>query len=249
MRTHLHHASPGTARPRRGARSLTGLLAMSGAAVLSVSVLTGCQLLDDLDKDDTATSPSARPSESAPATRAPSTRPTGTSAPTPSAPSTARPATTFKDKRLVLGPTAGGFVMLTGDGRPTDVPVDPGEIRDGVNKVVVAAYSSTAAGARTVLFVGVDGQSGVDGKRLEHLTRGMIDHVNGSGGSVPAGTMTPYPAGVQGGTLECMPADEAQPAAICGWADRYTTAVAWFSNLSADSAAVKFREMRADLEK
>jgi len=222
---------------------------MSGAAVLSVSVLTGCQLLDDPDKDDTATSPSARPSDSAPATRTPSARPTGKSSPTPSKPSTARPVTTFKDKRLVPGPTAGGFVRLTGSGQPSDVPVDPGEVRDGVDNVVVAAYSSSATGARTVLFVGVDGQSQVDGKRLEHMTRGMIDHVNGSGGSVPAGTMKPYPAGVQGGTLECMPAAEAHPAAICGWADKYTTAVAYFANLSADSAAVKFREMRADLEK
>lgn len=234
---------------------------MSGAAVLSVSMLTGCQLIDDLDKDDAAASPSAHPSDSGPATTTtaptstsrptsrPSVRPSGKASPTPSAPSTAWPRTTFKDKRLVLAPTAGGFVELTGDGRPTDVPVDPGEMRAGVDRVVVAAYGSSATGARTVLLVGVDGQSEIDGKRLEHMTRGMVDYVNGSGGSVPAGGMKPYPAGVHGGTLECMPGSDAQPAAICGWADKYTTAVAYFDNLSADSAAVKFREMRADLEK
>ncbi|MET7300085.1 hypothetical protein, partial [Embleya sp. NPDC005575] len=160
-----------------------------------------------------------------------------------------RPSASTGPRRLQPSARAGDLARLLDLG-PTDVPVDPGEVRYPANNVLVAAYGATGSGPRSVLFVGVDGMTGTDGKRLEHMVRGMVDYVNGNGGSVPDGvTMKGYDAGPLGGTLECMPASVAQPAAICGWADRYSTAVAYFEQLSADRAAAKFKAMRADLER
>ncbi|WP_406296228.1 hypothetical protein OG948_12485 [Embleya sp. NBC_00888] len=233
---------------------LTTITAVT-VSVLGASVLTGCQAKDDkADKSGPAVATPDRPADAgATATSAvtrPAELPSGKAQPT--APSTSvpsgRPSTPAGVRGLQPAARAGGLARLT-DG-PTDVPVDPGEVRDRVNNVVVAAYGATGAGPRAVLFVGVDGMTGVEGKRLEHMLRGMVEYVNGSGGSVPDGvTMKSYDAGPLGGTLECMPGSAAGPAAICGWADRYTTAVAYFDQASADQAAAKFKAMRADLEK
>ncbi|WP_406286731.1 hypothetical protein [Embleya sp. NBC_00896] len=230
----------------------SALLAAITVSVLGLSALTGCQF-DDEKADPGAGSVRTAASEGSPAankpTSAASPRPSVTSVPATAKP-TGRPSTTVADKRLVSTTRAAGLARLTGAGAPTDVPVDPGEVTPGVNDVLVASFGASAAGPRTVLFVGVDGLTGIDGKRLEHMTRGMVEYVNGGGGSVPESvTMKGYDPGPQGGTLECMPGDDARPAAICGWADRYTTAVAFFENLSADQAAVRFKAMRADLEK
>ncbi|MGW1994087.1 hypothetical protein [Embleya sp. NPDC001921] len=233
---------------------LTTIAAVT-VSVLGASVLTGCQADDDKAVTSgpavATTDQPAKAGTTAAVTR-PAELPADKAKPTASAPATSapsgRPSNSTGVRRLQAADRAGGLARLT-DG-PTDVPVDPGEVRDRVNNVVVAAYGSTGTGPRAVLFVGVDGMTGVDGKRLEHMLRGMVEYVNGSGGSVPDGvTMKSYDAGPLGGTLECMPGSAAGPAAICGWADRYTTAVAYFEQSSADQAAAKFKAMRADLEK
>ncbi|MFI1380992.1 hypothetical protein [Embleya sp. NPDC020886] len=216
-----------------------------------MSVLTGCQAKDG-DKDDRSGPPVATTAGPVDPAVSPASVPSakgepGTAKPSTSAPS-ARP-TSAGPRKLQPSARAGGLAKLLAGG-PTDVPVDPGEVRHPTNNVLVAAFGASSAGPRSVLFVGVDGLTGIDGKRLEHMVRGMVEYVNGSGGGVPDGaTMKDYDPGQLGGTLECMPASVAQPAAICGWADRYTTAVAYFEQSSADQAAAKFKAMRADLEK
>ncbi|MFI6580364.1 hypothetical protein [Embleya sp. NPDC050493] len=227
--------------------------------MLGTAVLTGCQAKDGKDdKADrsgpavAATTQPVDPGTTASVTR-PAEVPTGKAKPTASAPSTSvpseRPPAAASPHKLRPAARAGDLARLL-DGGPTDVPVDPGEVRSPANNVLVAAYGATGAGPRSVLFVGVDGMTGIDGKRMEHMVRGMVEYVNGSGGSVPDGvTMKGYDPGPLGGTLECMPASVAQPAAICGWADQDTTAVAYFEQLSADRAAAKFKAMRADLER
>ncbi|OPC82937.1 hypothetical protein B4N89_20140 [Embleya scabrispora] len=230
------------------------LLTAATFSLLGATVLTGCGAKDDKDdKSGPAQAATTAPPEKVLSTATvtkPPTLPPGknvSTAPSTSAPS-GRPAGSDGVPRLRPSAQAGGLVRLP-DG-PSDVPVDPGEVRSPANNVLVAAYGAAGSGPRSVLFVGVDGMTGIDGKRLEHMVRGMVDHVNATEGGVPAGlSMKGYDPGPLGGTLECVPAQDARPAAICGWADRYTTAVAYFDRLSADQAAVKFKAMRADLEK
>lgn len=224
------------------------------ATAIAALTLTACEMPgEDKKADATPAAQTPAPAES-PADPANSPAADPTPAGEPTAPSTKRPpapsATAKSGARvLVEAPTAGGYQRLTGAGAPSDVPVDPGDVT-AANKVVVLAYGKTATGPREVLFVGVDGLTSLDGKRMEHLIRGMIDHVNADGGSVPEGAaMKPYSSGLLGGTLECMPAQDAHPAAICAWADKNTAAVAYFDKLSADAAAKKLLEMRTDLEK
>ncbi|NUS54104.1 MAG: hypothetical protein HOV66_04470 [Streptomycetaceae bacterium] len=234
----------------------TALLAAAVAGALS---LTACELpgkSDDKKSDKaspTATveaSPSAAASDAASA--APS--PAGPSAAATDKAATKAPTSTAKSgqggaKVLVSAARTGGYERLTGQGAPSDVPIDPGDMGPGMNMLVVA-YGKSPTGQREVLIEGVDGLTAMDGKRMEHMIRGMIDHVNADGGSVPEGvSMLDYPAGPLGGTLQCMAAQDAYPAAICAWADKNTTVVAYFDKLSADDAAKKLVTMRADLEK
>ncbi|WP_436787021.1 hypothetical protein [Yinghuangia sp. YIM S10712] len=231
------------------------------AAVLGSMALTACELPGQDDKKNAGASsspsapesPSASAQQSAAASASASTAPKATDQ--PSAKPTGRNSTSAAPTKAAgprtLVPTAStaGYVRYTGDGTLLDVPVDPGEMTDK-NNLVMEEYAKNASGPREVLFVGVDGLASVDGKRMEHMIRGMIDWVNADGGSVPEGaSMQSYAAGPLGGTLECMPAQDAYPAAICAWADTNTVAVAYFDKLSADAAAVKFVEMRSDLEK
>ncbi|WP_439675012.1 hypothetical protein [Embleya sp. MST-111070] len=234
-------------------RTATLLTAVT-VSLLGTTVLTGCGTKDDkADRSDPAQATTALPeialstaAVTKPPTLPPPVKKVSTTPPT-SAPS-GGPAGSDGVLRLRPSAQAGGLARLL-DG-PSDVPVDPGEVRSPANNVLVAAYGAAGSGPRSVLFVGVDGMTGIDGKRLEHMVRGMVDYVDATEGGVPSGlAMKGYDPGPLGGTLECVPAQDARPAAICGWADKYTTAVAYFDRLSADQAAVKFKAMRADLEK
>ncbi|MFI1579645.1 hypothetical protein [Embleya sp. NPDC020630] len=229
------------------------LLTAVTVSLLGATVLTGCQAKDGkddkADRSGPAQAATALPDKatSTAAVTKPPTLPPGKGV--SNGPSTsARPAGSDGVLRLRPAAQAGGLARLL-DG-PSDVPVDPGEVRSPANNVLVAAYGAAGSGPRSVLFVGVDGMTGIDGKRLEHMVRGMVDYVDATEGGVPSGlAMKGYDPGPLGGTLECVPAQDARPAAICGWADKYTTAVAYFDRLSADQAAVTFKAMRADLEK
>ncbi|MFD9126868.1 hypothetical protein [Kitasatospora sp. NPDC059571] len=222
--------------PNLGPRTARTLLAAGTLA--AALALTACDPSGGPDAAPTAgtgtTSPAA--AASSPAAAPPASTPAA--APTAA---TTTPGSTAGKHRLATAATAGGLARVTGQGAVSDVPVDPGEMRTGMNLVV----ENFRGNGRTVLFVGVDGVPEDPNKRREHLWRGLIDYAVGNGSTGSPGTGTPYAAGPLGGSLECLPmgAD-----ALCGWADSSTAAVALFPGTAPAAAARQFAAMRADLE-
>ncbi|GLW55671.1 hypothetical protein [Kitasatospora phosalacinea] len=162
-----------------------------------------------------------------------------------SSPAATKSAAAAGKRTLTEAATAGGLARATGDAQLSDVPVDPGEMRDGMN-LVEANYQWEVGGSnRPVLFAGVDNVPEDPSKRREHLWRGLIDYATGEGSTGSPGESVAYPAGPLGGNLECFPlgAD-----ALCGWVDSSTAAVALFPASSPEDAAKQFALMRADLE-
>ncbi|MFF4340663.1 hypothetical protein ACFY00_12080 [Kitasatospora sp. NPDC001540] len=181
------------------------------------------------------------------ATTAPVSAPAAPGSPSaaPKSPPAATKSAAPGKRTLTEAATAGGLTRATGDAQLSDVPVDPGEMRDGMT-LVEANYVRKAGGsARPVLFVGVAGVPEEPSKRREHLWRGLIDYATGNGSTGSPGASVAYPAGPLGGNLECFPlgAD-----ALCGWVDSSTAAVALFPASSPADAAKQFALMRADLE-
>ncbi|PBC79651.1 hypothetical protein BX265_4462 [Streptomyces sp. TLI_235] len=196
----------------------------------------------------TACDPEAAPGADA----APAGTPTAAAATTPAAPSGPAAATAKQTgkagggKHTVISVQhAAGLTKSSGDGTITDVPVDPGEMRDGMHLVLENYDRAGQTSGRRILFVGVDNVPEDTSKRREHLWRGLIDYAAGNGSTGTPGTGTAYAPGPLGGSLECLPygAD-----ALCGWADSSTAAVALFPQSSPAAAAKLFASMRADLE-
>ncbi|MFF8814239.1 hypothetical protein [Streptomyces pactum] len=215
------------------------LAATAVAAVLLLAV-TGCNE-DDRAVDPSASAPSApQTSKAAPPSATPSTTPSGTA--TPSAGTDGR-------RTLVDAAQAGGLTRVTGDGALTDLPVDPGEMRDGMT-LVAGNYRAPGDSGAPVLFEGVDNVPEDTSKRREHLWRGMLDH---AGWDPELGQPTAEPvadAGELGGSVECLLASLSESGnVICGWADESTAAVALFPDSTLPEAGALFVRMRADLER
>ncbi|WP_457034143.1 hypothetical protein [Kitasatospora sp. P5_F3] len=166
------------------------------------------------------------------------------------------PATSFSspagsgEHTLVEAETAGGLTRDTGADAVSDVPVDPGEMRDGMHLVVADYNRAGQTSARRILFVGVDSVPEDPNKRREHLWRGLIDYALQNGSTGTPATAKPYQPGPLGGSLECLSLPESATATdvICGWADTTTAAVALFPRTTPADAARLFIAMRADLE-
>lgn len=201
-----------------------GLTAVAALAVLTVLTVSGCRA------EDTAY-PVASPSGQA------------------SEPASATPSADHSGPRaLVDAPTAGGLKKLTGDGALTDVPVDPGEMREGMT-LVTGNYGDPAGQGRPVLFEGVDHVPEDTNKRREHLFRGMLEYIQWDPelGNPEAQPVEPGPLG---GSVECLLASLSEDGnVICGWADEGTAAVALFQDSTLAEAGKLFVEMRGDLEK
>ncbi|MFJ1754732.1 hypothetical protein [Kitasatospora sp. NPDC088134] len=207
-------------RPPLAARAL-----LAAAALTATLALTAC----DPEGTGDAAATGAAPTATAPASPAAKT---------------SAPAAGGKHG-LVDAKTAGGLPRATGTQQLSDVPVDPGEMRDSMRLIEANFQRPGKAAARPVLFAGVDNVPEEPSKRREHLWRGLIDYALGEGSTGTPGTSTPYPAGPLGGNLECfaLGAD-----ALCGWVDTSTAAVALFPATSPADAAKLFAAMRADLE-
>jgi hypothetical protein len=217
------------------------------AAVLGLSALTACEFPEKDKKDG--------PSASAPASSAPSDGPSATASGEPSEqPSrqpTTRPSSTPTTRptnntarRVVDARTAGGLPRYTGADAVSDMAIDPGDMRDGMN-LVVAEYGRTRG--KLVLVVAVDGVPEDTNVRREHLFRGAVERLQYDG--VPEAQ--PFPAGPLGGSVECMSLslDATGGNVVCGWADKGTAGVAIFEDSSLEAAATQFVKMRADIEK
>ncbi|WP_354640672.1 hypothetical protein [Kitasatospora camelliae] len=224
-------------------RSRGPRLALAGAAVLTVLTLTACEP-EDGSTDPASGAPTAAAPASASATAAPA--PTTAPAKSPAA-ATGSPA----GKRTVVeAQRAGSLQRYTGAGAVSDVPVDPGEMRDGMHLVVAEYAKSGQATGRRTLVVAVDNVPEDPNKRREHLWRGLIDYALQHGSTGTPTTATPYAPGPLGGSLECLslPASASATDVLCGWADASTAAVALFPATTPDAAARDFAAMRADLE-
>ncbi|MFB7545980.1 hypothetical protein ACFC0N_39495 [Streptomyces zaomyceticus] len=151
---------------------------------------------------------------------------------------------------LTEAATAGGLTRATGASAVSDVPVDPGEMRDGMNLVVADYNRAGQTSGRRILFVGVDSVPEDPNKRREHLWRGLIDYALQNGSTGTPTTAKPYQPGPFGGSLECLSLPESANATdvICGWSDTTTAAVALFPRTTPADAARLFAAMRADLE-
>lgn len=206
---------------KRASAARAGLTAVAVTVVLAVG---GCRSED-------AGLPSASPSAQAsqPASPAPSAERSG-------------------PRTLVDAPSAGGLNKLTGEGALTDIPVDPGEIRDGMT-LVAGNYGKPGGQGAPVLFEGVDHVPEDTSKRREHLFRGMLEHIQWDPelGNPEAQPVEPGPLG---GSVECLLASLSEDGnVICGWADEGTAAVALFENSTLADAGKLFVEMRGDLER
>ncbi|WP_314253955.1 hypothetical protein [Streptomyces sp. DSM 40907] len=209
--------------PIRGPRTLLATIAL--AATLT---LTAC------DPAAEAEAPHASPAVPAPVSApASSTSPAGSGKHT-----------------LAEAATAGGLTKATGASAVSDVPVDPGEMRDGMHLVVADYNRAGQTSGRRILFVGVDSVPEDPNKRREHLWRGLIDYALQNGSTGTPTTAKPYQPGPFGGSLECLSLPESANATdvICGWSDTTTAAVALFPRTTPADAARLFAAMRADLE-
>ncbi|MFI2507201.1 hypothetical protein [Streptomyces sp. NPDC018972] len=197
---------------------------LTAVAVLAMLTVSGCR---EEDAGLPSASPSGRVSESA--------------SPTP-------PAERSGPRTLVDAPVAGGLDKLTGDGALTDVPVDPGEMRDGMT-LVTGNYGDPDGQGAPVLFEGVDHVPEDTNERREHLFRGMLEYIQWDPelGHPEARPVEPGPLG---GSVECLLASLSEDGnVICGWADEDTAAVALFEDSTLADAGELFVGMRGDLER
>lgn len=204
------------------------------AAVLGLVLLSGCRT-DDVEGVPVAPSGSASGAE--PTASAEPAERTGGVDPTADA----------AGRRVVDAATAGGLSRMTGAGAPSDVVIDPGEMRDGMNLVM---NNYALAGGDPVLVVAVDHVPEETTERREHLWRGMLEHIEWDYGLGQPEAQPVEDAGPLGGSVECMLASLAEDGdVVCGWADDTTAGVAHFPNSTLPKAAELFVAMRADLEK
>ncbi|WP_240958427.1 hypothetical protein [Streptomyces barkulensis] len=208
--------------------SREALLRAAVVAAAAVAALTACQP-EDLPADDVPAS--AVPGASAAAS-----------------PSASQPAAPDGQRSLVDAAEAGGLRKRTGEGAAGDVPVDPGEMRDGM-RLVVSRFAGPDGGD-PVLFEGVDNVPEDTNKRREHLFRGMLEYIEWDpelGQPLARPVADPGPLG---GSVECLMASLAENGqVVCGWADESTAAVALFPDSTLDEAGKLFVAMRGDLER
>ncbi|MFG2339856.1 hypothetical protein [Streptomyces yangpuensis] len=169
---------------------------------------------------------------------------------TVSAPASSPSHTGSGKHTLAEAATAGGLTKATGADAVSNVPVDPGEMRDGMHLVVVDYNRAGQTSGRRILFVGVDSVPEDPNKRREHLWRGLIDYALQNGSTGTPTTAKPYQPGPFGGSLECLslPESASTTDVICGWSDTTTAAVALFPHTTPADAARLFAAMRTDLE-
>ncbi|GAA2093513.1 hypothetical protein GCM10009759_20170 [Kitasatospora saccharophila] len=233
---------------------MTGRQPFAARALFATAALGIALTLAACDPDgteDAAASPSAAPSTARPTASAHPGAPKSSPA-VPAPPSTDAPPSRSASPRdpgakhtLTEARTAGALTLGTGTAQLSDVPVDPGEMRDGMHLVEANYVNADGGSGRPVLFVGVDNVPEEPSVRREHLWRGLLQYAVGEGSTGNYGPSATYPAGPLGGNLECVPLDSG---AMCGWVDSWTAAVALFPTTAPADAAEQFLAMREAIE-
>ncbi|MGW2540323.1 hypothetical protein ACWC5I_05465 [Kitasatospora sp. NPDC001574] len=233
--------------------------------VAAVLALSAC----GPENDDSAVPPPTRPTTEPvstppagqPAAPTASTTARPTAPPTATAPSSASasasasakptsPAAPTGKRQVVEARTAGGLTRTTGPDAVSDVPVDPGEMRDGMHLVVANYDRAGQTSGRRILLVAVDNVPEDPAKRREHLWRGLIDYAQQHGSTGDPTSGVPYAAGPLAGSLECLQLPAAPTTdVLCGWSDASTAGVALFPKSTPAEAAALFAGMRGDIEK
>lgn len=151
-------------------------------------------------------------------------------------------------RRVVDAAQAGGLPKATGEAALTDLPVDPGDMRDGMNLVEQMYLREDSQGREAnVLVVAVDNVPEETTKRREYLFRGMLDHLKWE--DTPPQAEPIGDPGPLGGSVECLLASFVEDGdVICGWADDTTAGVIHFPNSTVPEAEKLIVAMRADLE-
>ncbi|WP_228979213.1 hypothetical protein [Streptomyces sp. DH12] len=215
----------------------------AAATVLTLLALTGCQ-----DEPRPASDAPRRPSAATPPAPGPPANSSPATAPPPSAASASSPMAGNGRRSLVDARVAGGLHKLTGEGALRDVPVDPGEMRDGMT-LVAGHYRAPGEQGPPVLFEGVDGVPEDTAVRREHLFRGALEHIRRDP-EPGQPTAEPVDPGPSGGSVECLLASLGEDGdVVCGWADEGTAAVAVFHGSTPAAAGKLFVRMRADLQR
>ncbi|MET9396438.1 hypothetical protein [Kitasatospora sp. NPDC002965] len=200
-----------------------------------------------------STPPAGQPAAPTASTTARPTAPPTTAAPSsasakPTAPTA--PTSPTGKRQVVEARTAGGLARTTGPDAVSDVPVDPGEMRDGMHLVVANYDRAGQTSGRRILLVAVDNVPEDPAKRREHLWRGLIDYAQQHGSTGDPTSGVPYAAGPLGGSLECLQLPAAPTTdVLCGWSDASTAGVALFPKSTPAEAAALFAGMRGDIEK
>ena len=221
-------------------RTRTTGLGAALAAVVVVAGLVSC-------RPDVA-EPDAPPSQSADASQSGGAVGPGGQPGKPSADASGAPDAPSGKRRVVDAEVAGGLRKLTDDNAVSDIPVDPGDMRKGMN-LVVSHFEAPPPIRGPILFEGVDNVPEDTTKRREHLWRGMLDYIQWDY-ELGQPSAEPVDPGPLGGSVECMLASLVEDGnVICGWADENTAAVALFKDTDIATAAPLFVKMRADLEK
>jgi hypothetical protein len=211
---------------------------VTAIAALTLFTVTGCNGNEPADP-----APSRSGQASAGASSTPSTAPDGS---TPA--STPEANAPVGKRHLVDAAQAGGLQKLTGDGALSDLPVDPGEMRDGMT-LVAGNYRAPGAQGEPVLFEGVDNVPEDTSRRREHLFRGMLDHIQWDPELGRPQAEPVQDAGPLGGSVECMLVSLSEDGnVICGWADEGTAAVALFPDSTLPEAEKQIVQLRSDLE-
>ncbi|GAA4850502.1 hypothetical protein [Kitasatospora terrestris] len=218
---------------------MTSRIVLAAAVAVAALTLTACDP-DEIPATDAAPTASTAAPAPASASASAATKPSGSAKPSPAG-----------HRTVAETRTAGGLTLATGQGTLTDVPVDPGEMREGMH-FVQSEYNRPGqpATARKILVLAVDNVPEDPNKRREHLWRGLIDYALGNGSSGTPTTAEPYQAGPLGGSLECLslPAKSGPTDVICGWADASTAGVALLPGTTPAEAGRLFAAIRADVE-
>ncbi|WP_051731579.1 hypothetical protein [Kitasatospora phosalacinea] len=234
-----------TGRQPLAARALFAAAALAATLALAACDPEGSEDGGTAAPAATSPAPTATPSAPAAPKSSPAAPKSSPAAPESTGAAPVSPVRTGAKHTLTEASTAGGLARGTGSAQLSDVPVDPGEMRAGMNLVEANYVRTGGVSARPVLFVGVDNVPEDPSKRREHLWHGLIDYANGRDTAGGPGGSAQYDAGPLGGNLECFPLGSDT---LCGWVDRSTAGAALFPATAPADAAEQFLLMRADIE-
>ncbi len=150
-----------------------------------------------------------------------------------------------RDVRIATPERVAGLVLDDSEGAHDTVDYMRTAVETGValDRTVGAVYADEAGEPRSVLFVG---GTGVLVEPLGALDKTFSLITDDAGG---VDSVHDVPAGPLGGVMKCgTTKTDANPMAVCGWADHGSLGIAMFPNRPADESAELLRKMRKAMQ-